>query len=318
MALNRTRTAAASAFATGLQFAMYNPLIALLLVESFGATPAQVGLVLTTANAAAFAVAFLVPRYADATGDFRRPLAAAGAFGLALVAALAFAPSLPWAAVALVVCTGPAMVGMSLFWGFLRSGGTPPRAIVHLRSLYSLYSLAWVVGPPAAAILAQARGARAVLVAVAAASVALVARLTGRLSTTALVAGGCAAGAAYYLGMALAPNVAVALVQQPLNAAFYAVVAGVGLTWFGEVIPGAAFAAGAYANTMRVGSVLAGGLIALASALGYAGVFAACGVLCALVLAAVLWVGRRPAAPASAGSVPAPGQGTAPGRWRQR
>jgi SET family sugar efflux transporter-like MFS transporter len=125
----------------------------------------------------------------------------------------------------------------------------------------------------------------------------LLGRLVGRFSSTALVASGCVAGVVYYGAMPFVTGPWTMLGLQVANAYFYAVVAGVGLTWFGEVIPGAAFAAGLYATTGRLGSIVSGGLIALVavSPLGYATVFAVSAVLVAVVGALVVWAGVRDA-----------------------
>ena len=74
-----------------------------------------------------------------------------------------------------------------------------------------------------------------------------------------------------------------------------AVVAGVGLTLFQEIIPRPGLASGLYTNTRRVGAIVSGPIIGLASltALGYGGVFAACAALTAVALAMVGAVARR-------------------------
>ena len=102
-------------------------------------------------------------------------------------------------------------------------------------------------------------------------------KITGRVSSHVLLLCGCAAGVAYYAAMSLTHNLVVLLSLQVLNAWFYATIAGIGLTLFQELVPRPGLANGLYANTGRVGSVLAGALIALAAAPGsYSGVYAVC------------------------------------------
>jgi SET family sugar efflux transporter-like MFS transporter len=83
------------------------------------------------------------------------------------------------------------------------------------------------------------------------------------------------------------------LALQLLNAAFFAVVAGVGLPLFQEIIPRPGLASGLYTNTRRLGAIVSGPIIALGSlAIGYRAVFAACAVLTGLALLVVALLGR--------------------------
>jgi len=67
------------------------------------------------------------------------------------------------------------------------------------------------------------------------------------------------------------------------------VVAGVGLTLFQEIIPRPGLASGLYANTRRLGAIVAGGIIAFgsASARGYGGIFVVCAALTVVALLVV-------------------------------
>ncbi|MFF5076545.1 MFS transporter [Actinoplanes sp. NPDC000266] len=84
----------------------------------------------------------------------------------------------------------------------------------------------------------------------------------------------------------------VLLGAQILNAWFFAVVAGVGLTLFQDLVPRPGLAAGLYANTRRLGAVAAGPLIGLGAVtpLGYSGVFLTSGVITAVAAAGLLRV----------------------------
>ncbi len=362
---------AASALFWGLQFAFLSPVLALLLVGLYGATPAEVGVVIAVYNAAGFALQWAVPRYADPRQDYLRPMLVAGLGTLALTGVLARATSLPPVVLGLVLFGAPAGIGTSMLWAHLGHSGATPTQMVNLRAVFSF---AWVAGPPLATAVMAAAGDRAVLgllagvgllnvtttlglltrgrratsqpppartagpewsrrgiVAVfvafvllqatntAAVSVLalyvtrqlsldvwwaglalglsagleipvlmLVGRLLGRFSTTTLLTAGGVAGVAYYAAMAVVPGPVALLALQALNAAFYAIVAGVGLTWFQEVIPGAARATSLYANSNRVAAIAAGPLIGVASlGLGYRGVFVAAAVVAAVAVALV-------------------------------
>jgi SET family sugar efflux transporter-like MFS transporter len=122
-----------------------------------------------------------------------------------------------------------------------------------------------------------------------------VGRLTARFGDLPLVLTGCAAGSAYYLGVVfLATGPVVLLALQVLNAWFFAITAGVGMTMFQRIIPQPGLAVGIFGNVRKVGQVISGPVIAFGSAthLGYGGVYAVCAGLTALALVVVL-VSRR-------------------------
>lgn len=90
----------------------------------------------------------------------------------------------------------------------------------------------------------------------------IIGRLHERTRARRLLGGGWAAGVLYYGLAALVHEPWQLLALQPLNAWFFAVVAGVGLTVFQDVFPSPGLASGLFTNTRRVGAVLAGLLIA--------------------------------------------------------
>ena len=122
----------------------------------------------------------------------------------------------------------------------------------------------------------------------------IIARLNQRFSSLALITSGCIVGIAYYAAMAAVSGPVLLIAVQALNAWFVAVVAGVGLTLFQEIIPRPGLASGLYMNTRRLGAIVSGPVIAFGSmtTLGYSGVFAACAGLTALALAAITLVRR--------------------------
>ena len=83
----------------------------------------------------------------------------------------------------------------------------------------------------------------------------LIGRLTDRFSSLGLIASGCLVGIAYYVGMVYVTGPVLLVGLQVLNAWFFAVVAGVGLTLFQQVIPRPGLASGLFTNTRRVGAV---------------------------------------------------------------
>jgi SET family sugar efflux transporter-like MFS transporter len=119
-------------------------------------------------------------------------------------------------------------------------------------------------------------------------------RLSRRFSNLALLAGGCLVGIAYYAAMAEVSGPVALVGLQVLNAAFFAVVAGIGLTLFQEIIPRPGLASGLYANTRRLGAIVAGGIIGFGSAgsHGYGGIFLVCAALTVLALLVVGVVAR--------------------------
>jgi MFS transporter, SET family, sugar efflux transporter len=123
----------------------------------------------------------------------------------------------------------------------------------------------------------------------------LLGRLTERWPAAVLVVVGCAAGAAYYLAAAFTTSPFVFVALQPLNAAFFAVVAGIGLTVFQDVFPAPGLATGLYTNTRRVGAILAGLLISAAAIAPdtYQAIYLVCSVATALVLAGAVVAHRR-------------------------
>lgn len=189
----------------GLQFALLSPALALILASLYGATPAEIGVVLAIYNASGFVASLIIPAWADRRGNYLLPLFGCGALTLALAAALAAAPR----------------------------RRTPPRQ----RSSPS--------------------------------------------SSTRRSACRCCG-----------PVMLLAL--QALNAGFFAALAGIGLTIFQDMIPRPGIATGLYTNTRRIGTILAGPIIGIASTpWGYPGLYAACAALTALAGAATWWAGRH-------------------------
>ena len=114
----------------------------------------------------------------------------------------------------------------------------------------------------------------------------LIGRLSHRLSGYALIISGCAAGVLYYSAMTFVRDPAALIALQILNAWFFGVVVGIGMTMFQQVIPRPGLATGLFMNTRRIGAIISGPIIALASikVLGYPGLFAACAVLTVVAL----------------------------------
>jgi MFS transporter, SET family, sugar efflux transporter len=85
-----------SALMWGLQMAFLSPALALILVNLYGATTAEVGWVLSIYNASGFAASLVLPAYADRKGRYLRLMLVCGALTAALAAVLAVATTLPW------------------------------------------------------------------------------------------------------------------------------------------------------------------------------------------------------------------------------
>lgn len=384
----RRLLSSSSALFWGLQGAFLNPVLALLLVSLFSATPLEVGWVLTVYNASGFIASLVLPAYADRHENYLRPMLLCGVLTMALVGMLALTTSLPLAVIALVVFGGPAGVGSSLLFADLKASGSAPAEVVNARAIVSF---AWVAGPPLATLVMGALGNRSilpVLVVVGVFNVAttlltmarehstrlehprrapsendhqpiprpalisivtgftalqatnsaavaimslfvterlglpllwsgialgvsalleipallLIGRIIHRFSSYALIATGCIAGVAYYTGMALITGPVGLLALQVLNAWFYGVVAGIGLTLFQQIIRRPGIASGLFTNTRRIGAIISGPIIGLGAttAMGYQGVFAICAAITVVALVLVEFArrgARRPAAP---------------------
>lgn len=169
----------------GLQFAFLSPTLALILVTLFDASATEVGWVLSIYNVSGFIATLIVPAYADRRRDYLRPMLACGVLTLALAVLLGVTSSLPVAVIALVVFGGPAGVGVSLLFAYLRHSGASPADVVNTRAVVSV---AWVAGPPLATLIIGAFGNQAIIVAVGAVAVlniAVTALLLRRDSATA-------------------------------------------------------------------------------------------------------------------------------------
>ena len=157
-----------SALLWGLQLAFLSPALALILVNLYGATTAEVGWVLSIYNGSGFVAALLLPSYADRKNEYLRPMLICGALTLVLVGLLAAVTTLPLATLALVVVGGPAGVGSSLLFAHLRHSGARPADIVNTRAIVSV---AWVAGPPLATLIIGWFGDRAILLAIGAVAI---------------------------------------------------------------------------------------------------------------------------------------------------
>ncbi len=151
-----------SALLSGLQFALLNPALALLLVAVFGASASEVGWVLAAYNASGFVASLALPVYADRHQDYLGPMLACGVLGVAMALLLLSTPSLPVVVAGLVTLGAPAGVGISLLFAQLNFSGARPADVVNTRAVVSF---AWVVGPPLAALLVGWAGNHALLLA---------------------------------------------------------------------------------------------------------------------------------------------------------
>jgi SET family sugar efflux transporter-like MFS transporter len=114
----------------------------------------------------------------------------------------------------------------------------------------------------------------------------LIGRLSRRFSGYALIISGCVAGVLYYSAMAFVRDPATLIMLQILNAWFFGVVVGIGMTMYQQIIPRPGLATGLFMNTRRIGAIVSGPIIALASIkqLGYPGLFGLCAVLTGVAL----------------------------------
>lgn len=336
-----------------LQFALLNPVLAVLLTTVFGASGSEAGVVLAISNAAGFVASTVIPAAADRHGKYVTGMVCSALCGVAFVAVLLATESLVVAAAGMALLGAPTSVGATLLFAQLRHAGAAPDALVRTRAVVSF---AWVVGPPLSTLITSVAPGRTVLLLIggiglvnlvtstrasrsarvrlgrrsrparsegasvrlrdvfseprvwaaiavfvtlqtlntaagttmglfvttelraplpwAGAALGLAAlaeipallvigRLVQSWSARALLLLGATVGAAYYLAVATVEVPLAVVLLQPLNAWFFATVAGVGLTTFQNLIPAPGLATGTFANTGQVAAVLAGGLIAL-------------------------------------------------------
>jgi SET family sugar efflux transporter-like MFS transporter len=136
-----------SALLWGLQLAFLSPALALILVNLYGATTAEVGWVLSIYNASGFVASLLLPAYADRKNEYLHPMLVCGALTAALAVVLALATTLAVATIALVVIGGPAGVGSSLLFAHLRHAGARAADIVNTRAICQRRGVANSSGP---------------------------------------------------------------------------------------------------------------------------------------------------------------------------
>ena len=148
------------AFLWGLQFAFLSPALALLLVSLFGASTGQIAIVLAIYNAACLGSSWVIPRWADRHRDYVRPMFGCGVFTVGLCVVLLVARSLPVGVAGLVLLGAPAAVGTPLLFGYVRHSGAPPSEVVRARAMFSM---AWVAGPPVAALIISGAGGHALV-----------------------------------------------------------------------------------------------------------------------------------------------------------
>ena len=158
----------------GLQVSFLSPVLALLLVTLFHASPGQVGTVLALYNASGFVSSLVIPAWADRHHAYLPLMGFCGMLTVALALALGWSTGLAPVTIALVVIGGPAGVGLSMFFAHLKHAGAATRDVLRTRAVFSF---AWVAGPPIGTFLMGAFGPRSVLWAVAAIGVLSVATI---------------------------------------------------------------------------------------------------------------------------------------------
>lgn len=165
----------------GLQFALLNPALALLLVALYDATAAEVGWVLAAYNASGFVASLVVPARADARGAYLPTMLVCGALTFALAVVLALVTTLPMVVIALMVLGGPAGVGSSLLYAHLRHSGADTSVMVNTRAVVSA---AWIGGPPLATLVMGVFGERSILLVLAFVAVLNVATTAALMRST--------------------------------------------------------------------------------------------------------------------------------------
>ncbi|MDT4994563.1 MAG: transporter, family, sugar efflux transporter [Actinoplanes sp.] len=149
--------------AVGLSTAVVGPFLALFLSTSVHAGPVKVTVFLVAAPLAGVTLSTALARFSDRRAIRRRLLIAAATAGMIGTSVTAFVRDY-WILLALAV-TATALAG-SLFpqtFAYARqvlTRDSPGRAAMGISSLRTVFSLAWVAGPPFAAVLLSAGGFR--------------------------------------------------------------------------------------------------------------------------------------------------------------
>jgi MFS transporter, SET family, sugar efflux transporter len=114
--------------------------------------------------------------------------------------------------------------------------------------------------------------------------------LTTRIRLRVLVLAGAGCGVAYYALAAVASSIWMLAVAQLLNALFIAAVAGLGISYAQDMLPGhPGRATTLYSNTFPIGAVLAGPLFGLAQHFGFRLAYVSSTALCAIGFAVLLF-----------------------------
>lgn len=162
--MRRAALLPASALVGGLQLALLNPVVGLVLQSLYGASAAQIGLVLALMNATGFLAAIVIPGWADRRGEYLSALLVCGALTLLTAVLLSLTSSLALAAIVLVLLAGPAGTWSALLFAHQRAGGGDNETLIRTRAVFSF---AWVAGPPLATGVMTGFGDRWVLVLIA-------------------------------------------------------------------------------------------------------------------------------------------------------
>jgi len=145
--------------AMGLSIAMAYPFLALFLTTAIHADPVHVTIFLVTGPVAGMAVVQLIGRLSDRR-PIRRPLLlGAAAAGIAAMGLYAFVRDY-WVLLAVAI-TLTAFAGSMMSQGFAYARAVlaeSARAAMSLSTLRMLFSLAWVGGPPLAALIQSTGG----------------------------------------------------------------------------------------------------------------------------------------------------------------
>jgi SET family sugar efflux transporter-like MFS transporter len=137
--------------------------------------------------------------------------------------------------------------------------------------------------------------------------------LTTRYQLRTLVLTGVGAGVAYYAIVLLAPNVWVLAGAQIVNAMYISAVAGVGISYVQDLLPGhPGYVTTLFTNTFPIGQAIAGPLLGVSVHFGYRLAYGLGTALCAAGLGLLLVARPRPLGRAVRPTPPVPAARTAP------
>lgn len=249
------------AFLTGIAGALQTPTLSLFLTNEVHVRPAMVGFFFTGSAVIGILVSQFLAGRSDRQGDRKQLIVVCCLLGV--LACVLFAWNRNYFILLFVgvflssfgSTANPQMFALARE----HADKTGREAVMFSSILRAQVSLAWVIGPPLAYALAMGFGFTAMYLSAAAAFI--VCGIMVWLFLPSMRKAKAVAGVLFYVGMLTVHTPGLLLAMQVLNAIYIGILAGIGMLYFQDLMPGQAGAATTlYTNTTRVGWIIAGSL----------------------------------------------------------